>query len=208
MLAAMTSPRGIRRFGPVAVAISTLLVLPGIAAAHAELVRTIPTDGAAVTEPVTFVSGRYTEDMTADSSLLILDSSGATIGTGGVDPNDDRVMIARPDAPLTSGTFTVRSTAISQVDGHPERETWTFTVAVAETPSPTDSPSDGPGVSATPEPTPESSPSTAPTASPTPSPAPGESTSSTTDVLLPIVAALAFVLVLAGFLLNRSRAGR
>lgn len=202
----MTSPRRTLRLAPVAVAISALLVLPAVATAHAELVRAIPADAATVTEPVTFVSGRYTEDLTADSSLLILDSSGATIGRGGVDPDDDRVMIARPDAPLTIGTFTVRSTAISQVDGHPERVTWTFTVAVPATPSPTTSPSGSASPPST-EPTPSPTATASAAASPGPSPtaAPGDGASSLGDVALPIVAALAIVLIGAGVLLRRGR---
>lgn len=209
MLPAMTSPRSIRRLAPVALAISTLLVLPAVATAHAELVRAIPADGATVTEPVTFVSGRYSEDLTADSSLLILDATGATIGRGGVDPNDDGVMIARPAAPLTAGTFTVRSTAISRVDGHPERVTWTFTVAVPATPSPTASPSGSappPSTESTSSPTATASAAATPT--PSPSAAPGDAASSLGDVALPIVAALAIVLIGAGALLRRGRPGR
>lgn len=206
MLPPMTSPSRTRRLAAVAVAISALLVLPAAATAHAELVRAIPADGATVTEPVTFVSGRYTEDLTADSSLLILDATGATIGRGGVDPNDDWVMVARPPTPLTDGTYSVRSTAISQVDGHPERVTWTFTVAVAATPSPTASPSGSP-------PPPSTEPSASPTAtasaaastSPSPSAAPGDSASSLGDVALPIVVALAIVLIGLGALVRRGR---
>ena len=200
----MTAPRGTRRLAPVALAISALLVLPGLASAHAELVRAIPSDGATVTEPVTFVSGRYTEDLTAESSLLILDATGATIGRGGVDPNDDRVMIARPDAPLTSGTFTVRSTAISQVDDHPERVTWIFTVDVPATPTPTSTP-----VPSASEPPPTSEPTPtatiAPTAAPTASAPPADQTASLADLTIPIVAALALVTIGAGFLLRRGR---
>jgi methionine-rich copper-binding protein CopC len=205
MLRVMTSTRGARRLVLVAAVVSSLFVLPGLAAAHAELVRAIPADGASVTEPVRYVSGRYTEDLTADSSLRILDASGSTVATGGVDPDDDRVMIARPDAPLTNGTFTVRSTAISQVDGHPERVTWTFTVAIPPTkalPSPTQAAS-----GSVPPPSSEPSPTASPAATPSPSasPAPGDSAASLSDVALPIIAALAIVLIGTGALLSRGR---
>jgi methionine-rich copper-binding protein CopC len=183
--------------------------MPGSALAHAELVRAIPADGATVTEPVTIVSGRYTEDLTADSSLLILDASGTTIATGGVDPNDDRRMIARPDPPLTSGTFTVRSTAVSQVDGHPERETWTFTVMAIPTKAlPSRTPvSSGSAPSPSSEPTPSASAPTSPASTPSPSPSAGPSDPATSvgDVALPIIAALAIVLLGAGALLRRGR---
>ena len=201
MLRAMPSPRGCRRLALVAATIIALFLIPGVAIAHAELVRAIPADGETVSEPVTFVSGRYTEDLAADSSLLILDASGATIGRGGVDPDDDRVMIARPDAPLTNGTFTVRSTAISQVDGHPERVTWTFTVAVPATSTPVTSGSAPPATS---EPSPTAS-APATTPSPSPSSSPTDPASSVSDVALPIIAALAVVLIGAGALLRRGR---
>ena len=202
----MPSARGGRRLALVAATISVLFLLPGIAIAHAELVRAIPADGQTVTEPVAYVSGRYTEDLTADSSLRILDASGATIATGGVDPDDDRVMIVRPDAPLTSGTFTVRSTAISQVDSHPERVTWTFTVAAPATASPTPVPSgSAPAASSEPTPSPSTPAPPVATLSPSPSAGPSDPATSVGDVALPIIAALAIVLIGAGALLRRGR---
>ena len=206
----MPSRFGARRLLLVAAAVAVLSALPASALAHAELVRAIPADGSTVTEPVTVVSARYSQDLTSASSLNVLDASGATVASGGVGPGDDRRMLARPDVPFTNGTYTVKSTAISAEDGDIERLTWTFTVEVAATPAPTPSATVGSSAPATSSPTPEATPSAAPSASqsPTPSAEPGAPTSSTTDVLLPIVAALALVLVLAGFLLNRSRAGR
>ncbi len=202
MLPAMPSPRGARRFAYVVAVITAVFVLPGIAVAHAELVRAIPADGETVTKPVTFVSGRYTEDLTADSTLQILDASGVVIATGRVTPDDDRVMIARPDAPLTSGMFTIKSTAISQIDGHPERVTWTFTVEVPASPSATPIPS-GTAPPPSTEPTPTASPAVTP--SPSPSAGPSDPATSVGDVALPIIAALAVVLVAAGALLRRGR---
>jgi methionine-rich copper-binding protein CopC len=190
-------------------ATTLLLVSPHLVAAHAELLRANPEDGELVTAPVTAVTGRYSEDLVDGSRLVIKDTSGATVGTGGVDPENDRRMIARLEPALTEGDFTVESTARSS-DGHVERATWRFTVAVPATPSPTVSPSDGPGLSpsasATSSPTGSAAPSASP--SPTASPAPGDGTSRTDDTLLPILAALAIVAIGAGFLLNRSRAPR
>jgi copper resistance protein C len=203
----MTSRIGARRL-LAAAAVALLAAFPATALAHADLVRAIPADGSTVTEPVTVVSGRYSQGLTSASSLKVLDASAATVATGGVDPGDDRRMLARADVPLTDSTYTVQSTAISAEDGDFERVTWTFTVEVAATPAPTPSPTVGASAPPTTSPTPEATPSAAPSASPTASAEPSAPTSSTTDVLLPIVAALALVLILAGFLLNRSRAGR
>jgi methionine-rich copper-binding protein CopC len=195
-----------------ALLVATILTLafPHLVAAHAELVRANPADGETVTRPVTAVTGRYSEDLTGGSRLVIKDGSGATVGTGRVDPENDRRMIARLAPALTEGDFTVESTSISAEDGDIERLTWTFTVAVAATASPSDSPSDGPGLSPSPSAAASLSPSPAPSANPSPtaSPAPGDATSGTGDVLLPIIAALAIVAIGAGFLLQRSRTPR
>jgi methionine-rich copper-binding protein CopC len=194
--------RGGRFRRALVVAWLVALALPAAATAHAELLRADPEDGEVVTTPVTAVTGRYSEDLVDGSRLVIKDASGATVGTGNVDPENDRRMVARPDATLTSGAFTVESTARS-ADGHVERTTWTFSVSIPATPSPTPSPSAAPSPTA--EPSPSSTASPPPSPSPTPSPAPGDATSGTSDVLLPIIAALAIVAIGAGFLLNRSR---
>jgi hypothetical protein len=201
---------GLRLSRALVAALFVALLLPATVAAHAELVRAIPADGETVTEPVTVVSGRYSEDMADNSSLEIRDASGATVATGGVDPDDDRRMVARPDAPLTDGTYTVRSTTVSAEDGDVDRVTWTFTVAVPATASPTEAPSASTAApseapSASPSPAESPSASASPSAAPSASPAPTTPTSSGGDVLLPIVVALAIVAVGAGFLLNRNR---
>jgi methionine-rich copper-binding protein CopC len=181
------------------------LALPAAVTAHADLVRANPEDGEVVTAPVTAVTGRYSEDLTDGSRLVIKDGTGATVGTGDVDPENHRRMIARLAVALREGTFTVESTARS-ADGHVERTTWSFTVAVPASPSPT--PSASVGASPTAEPTVSEAASTSESPGPSASPAPTDTTSGTGDVLLPIIAALAIVAVGAGFLLNRSRTPR
>jgi methionine-rich copper-binding protein CopC len=206
----MTSRIGARRSLLIAAALAILCAFPTTALAHAEVVRAIPADGATVTEPVSVVSARYSEDLTSVSSLKVLDAGGAIVATGAVDPDDDRRMLARPDAPLTNGTFTVQSTAAS-TDGHIERVEWAFSVQIPATAAPTATPtpaSTGASAPPTASPTPAATPSPAASASPTSSADPGTPTSSTTDVLLPIIAALVVVLIGAGFLLRRDRAGR
>jgi hypothetical protein len=184
-------------------AFALLLALASPVAAHAELVRAIPADGETVTEPITVVSGRYSEDLISGSRLEITDGSGARVASGGIDPEDARRMVARPESPLTDGTYTVQSTARS-ADGHVERATWTFTVAVPASPSPTPEPTPTPS-DVSPSPSATASPSESPSATPTASPAPTDPASGSGDVLLPIIAALAIVAIGAGFLLNRSR---
>jgi methionine-rich copper-binding protein CopC len=177
-------------------AIAALLV-PGLALGHAELETATPADKSTVTEPVADVSGIYSEAMTADgSSLVIKDASGATVARGTVDPEDDTRMVATPAAPLGSGVYTVESTAVA-TDGHAERTTWSFTVAVVVTPTPT--------ASAAPSAAPTPAAAT-PLPSLAPTPAPSADTSSTGsggDVLLPIIVALVILGGGAAYLLSR-----
>jgi methionine-rich copper-binding protein CopC len=177
-------------------AIAALLV-PGLALAHADLETATPADKSTVTEPVVEVSGIYSEAMTPDgSSLVIKDAAGATVARGTVDPEDDTRMVATPAAPLGSGVYTVESTAVS-TDGHAERTTWTFTVAVVATPTPTTS------AAPTTAPTPAAA-TPLPSVAPTPVPSADTSpTGSGSDVLLPIVVALVILGGGAAYLLSR-----
>ena len=189
------------------IATFVILAVPGSALAHAELQRSIPDDGATVTDPVSVVSGTYSQDLAPNSKLLVKDAIGATIATGSVDPSDARRMFARPATPLGNGAYDVQSTSVSADDGDIERLQWTFTVAVAASPSPTEIPSVSAGAS------PEISPAVAPSqpasatadATPSLSPAPGDSTADSSNVILPIIAALAVVAVGGAYLLNRNR---
>ena len=191
-----------------------VLALPGSVLAHAELQRAIPADGETVTDPVTVVTGSYSQDLAANSKLLVKDASGATVATGSVDPGNVRRMIARPASPLGNGAYEVQSTSVSADDGDIERVQWTFTVALAASASPTAAAS--PSAEPTPictdlcsgqpsggEPSSASRASASP--APSPSPAPGDSASDSSNVLLPIIAALAIVAIGAGYLLNRNR---
>jgi copper resistance protein C len=200
--------RAARSLAPF-VAIAALLISASNVAAHAELLRAIPADGETVTEAVTVVSGRYSQDLGGNSRLVIKDATGSTVATGGIDPDSQRRMVARPDTPLTEGAFTVESTSISAEDGDIERVTWTFTVeAASAAPSPSPTTSGSPAESPTAAPStapPSASPPASPSVSPSASPGPTTPTSSGGDAVLPIIAALAIVGVAAGFLLTRNR---
>ena len=199
----MASLRGVARVLMLVLAVAGVLSMPATVVAHAEVVRAIPAAGSTVTEPVSEVSVTYSEDLTDDSRLGVLDEDGVRIAVGRVDPANDRRMVATLDPAVLAGTFTVRSTAIS-TDGHVERTQWTFTVAAAATPSLTPA-----GQSSAPAPsaTTTAEPSDTPTASPAPSasPAPGSNAGSGTDVILPIIAGLAIITIGAGLLLSRGR---
>ena len=103
--------------------------------------------------------------MKADGSKLEVKLvGGGTVAEGGVDPNDPLKMVATPATPLGTGSYRVEWTTISLDDGELARGTWTFTVAVAPTPSPTPVPTAAPTVA------PSAAPSASATAAPTPVP--------------------------------------
>jgi len=185
-------------------AVTRALLVPGLVVGHSELQTPTPADKSSVTTPVTQVSGTFTESIKKDgSSLLVKDATGTTVAQGGVDPADDKVMTASPTTPLANGSYTVQWTTISADDGDLARGTWTFTVAVAATPSP--AATTGASASAAPTATPSAVPTVAPTPAASPSPSGGGSDTSGggSDVILPIVIALVVLGAGAAYLLSR-----
>jgi copper resistance protein C len=185
-------------------AVTGVLLVPGLVVGHSELQTPTPADKSSVTTPVTQVSGTFTESIKKDgSSLLVKDATGTTVAQGGVDPADDKVMTASPTTPLANGSYTVQWTTISADDGDLARGTWTFTVAVAGTPSP--AATTGASASAAPTATPSAVPTVAPTPAASPSPSGGGSDTSGggSDVILPIVIALVVLGAGAAYLLSR-----
>jgi copper resistance protein C len=186
----------------VLVAAMTTFLMPGLVLAHAELVTPTPADKALVDPPVPEVSGIYSEAMTpTGSSLVVKDTSGATVASGTVDPKDSTRMVATPATPLGTGTYGVEWTSVA-LDGHVERGTWTFTVGIAAPPVSSAPASAAP--SATPSAAPTAAATPLPSVVPTPVPsADGSSTGSGSDVLLPIIIALIVLGAGAAYLLSR-----
>ena len=185
-------------------AVTGALLVPGLVVGHSELQTPTPADKSSVTTPVTQVSGTFTESIKKDgSSLLVKDATGTTVAQGGVDPADDKVMTASPTTPLGNGSYTVQWTTISADDGDLARGTWTFTMAVAATPSP--AATTGASASAAPTATPSAVPTVAPTPAASPSASGGGSDKSGggSDVILPIVIALVVLGAGAAYLLSR-----
>ncbi len=185
----------------VPVAAMAVLLVPGLALAHAELDTPTPADKSTVTTPVTEVSGTFIQRMKVDGSTLVVKLvGGGTVAEGGVDPTDDKRMVATPTSPLGSGSYQVEWTTNSAEDNEVARGTWTFTVAVS--PSPT------PAVTAPASAVPTAAVTAAPSAigslPPTPAPsADGSSTGSGSDVILPILIALIVLGAGAAYLLSR-----
>lgn len=206
----MTTRTAPIRSGAVAAALALALLAPAAAVAHAELEATSPADGVTVEGTPAEISATFSEALEADGSGLSLrDAAGQEVAVGGLDPDDPaRLLIA--DVPdLAPGEYEVRWTVASD-DGHVERDTWSFTVVAAPTPSPSPTPAPTATAAPTAEPSATTAPSPSPTEAPSGSPAPSaspdpdeEPAASTTDVILPIVVVLGIVVVGVGVVLSR-----
>jgi methionine-rich copper-binding protein CopC len=203
----LTSSRRGRLNAAVATLLMAALVSPVAAMAHAELVEASPKAGETVEGTPAEVSGTYTQRLTAASRIELRDPSGTTIATGGRDSADrTRLVLVPPD--LAPGEYQVRWTAISAVDSHPERGTWRFTVVAPPTPAPTPVPTAVPSGAPSPSPILTPAPTVSPpTPSPTPTATDGDPTAFPGDVVLPILAALVFVVILGAFLFGRRGRG-
>jgi hypothetical protein len=115
----------------------------------------------------------------------------------------------RIDPPeLETGDYEVQWKAFAD-DGHLETGTFTFTVSAPVTPPPSLSPVPSSPVSAPPSASVEPTASTPATPSPTEGePTPPANAAGTSDVLLPIIAAVVIIGVLGGYLLMRRQPAR
>jgi methionine-rich copper-binding protein CopC len=167
-----------RRATAVVAGLLALLVAPAAALGDAQLVNATPGDGDVITTVPPEAVLTFDEALDGRSSFTILDSSGATVASGALDPVD--VTMIRGDLPaLAAGAYEVQWVAGSQ-DSHLVRGTYSFTVTEPTPPPPT----------ATPEPSADvtDAPTIPPTAPPSPSPSSdGGPAGNATDVVLPIV---------------------
>lgn len=204
----MTLPANQARFLVLIAVAALLLLFPASVTAHAELLEATPADGATVEGTPEEISATFSEPLETDGSTFSLrNAAGERLAVGNIDPADRTRLIIDPVPTLAPGVYEVRWRAAS-ADGHAENDTWTFTVAAPiptkALPTPASSAEPSEAATASAEPTPSASPE--PTATPSPSASAGPSDpagSSDGDVILPIIAALAIVLVAAGFLLSR-----
>ena len=193
----------LRRVLPALVG-SLLLALTaaGPVLGHVALEGSDPADGAVLATPPTVVTLRFTEGLQAGKSSFRIVSDGTDVATAQAQDDGDSFMTLS-GVQLEPGDYVIRWTAAGD-DGHVERGRLTFTVE-EPTASPSPTPSEAASDSASPSPS--ASPVAAPTASPAPSPSADTTpvASGGTDVLLPIVAALAIVGVVAYLVLRRGR---
>lgn len=186
----------------MAAALVFLLAVPGVAAAHSELESSDPADGAVLEASPPEIVLTFSESLDPQkSSISLRDASGTEVASARVDPDDDTVMRLTPQT-LEAGAYEIRWTSVAD-DGDLLRGTVHFEVAAAAvTPSPTVEPSESPSAVATASGEPTNAPSPAPSAA-------GGQTASSSDVILPILAAIVLIAVLGAWLLrNRARGAR
>lgn len=203
------SRRHQRRCAALFALVLLVTIGPPAVLGHAELDTASPADKSTVTGSPPEIVFTFTEPVDPKkSSLKLVDSGGAIVADGSmVDPADAKKMhLVVPTQP--PGTYTVRWTTASALDGDIAHGTTTFTI-VAATPSLSVAPSAAASTSAAASEA--ASPSTAP-ASPSPAPSPsssggGGTPTSTSDAVIPVLGAL-IVLAGLGLWLLRSRSRR
>jgi methionine-rich copper-binding protein CopC len=195
----------VRGIVPVVGALLLVLLAAAPALAHAELDTAVPEDGAELETAPTVVRLTFTAGLDASKSRFTLEGPAGDVGTGKAAKDGSKVMTLE-DLTLAPGDYGIAWTAVAE-DGHIERGTLGFTVLEPTPPpaTPTPTPTSAPSTAPTEAPSPTASPTPAPTAAPSPSGTDGDPAASTTDVLLPIVAALVLVAVIGFLVLRRGR---
>jgi methionine-rich copper-binding protein CopC len=195
--------RHARHAAAILAALLTLLLVAAPAAAHAELTASDPADGSEVAGPFEGpITLSFSESLGENSRAELLDDQGDAIADASFDATQPDQLTIELDAPLAAGDYRIEIVAAG-ADGHIERPVVEFTVLEPEPTTP-------PAPSPTAAPSSSAAPSAAPSASPAPTPTPsadGTPTAGSSDVLIPILAAVIAVAVL-GFVLLRNRRNR
>lgn len=112
----------------VAVALSLMLGLPPLAAAHTDLVESSPADGAQLDEPPTEVLLTFEGEVSEDSGFTVTDADGNEVGSGALDLDVADRNVLRGAVTITDdGTYTVAYTIVGE-DGDPIEGEVSFTV--------------------------------------------------------------------------------
>jgi copper resistance protein C len=183
-------------------ALACALLLSSLASpavAHAALVSATPGPGDRISASPTELVAQFSQNLDPSrTSLEVRDASGTRVVRGGELGGGPREF--RLDLPiLDPGVYEVRWTTYSTEDGEIARDTYTFEVLAAPSPSPASTPTATPLSSASPSALPSPSPSPTPqpgnpSVSPSSAPDSGDSASGIDgSIVIPIVVALAAV---------------
>lgn len=166
------------RFATALAALILILAAPAVVSAHAQLLDSTPAaDSTVLTVPPEIVLKYDDPLIPTSSSFEVVNASGTSVLSGSVDTVDAHLMRAI-SVPLVAGAYEVRWTAATD-DGHIERGTFSFTIAVA---------TDPPG-----------------TLNPQPTATPSSSGDTGNGIVVPIVAALGILGLGAAWLVRRRK---
>jgi copper transport protein len=96
---------------------------PASVAAHAVLLRTVPSSSQSLSQPPDKVELLFSEPIDpVFTGVRVQDSAGQAIDRGDshVDPNDDHLLVASLQAGLPNGIYTVSWRSLSTIDVHPD----------------------------------------------------------------------------------------
>jgi methionine-rich copper-binding protein CopC len=178
-----------------------VMLLPGLAAAHSELVSSVPAQGATVASPFTGpIVLTFSLHLANGSKADLVGPDGTTVAKATVDATAKTMTFALTD-PIAPGAYEIRWLSIADDGDLLRQPVIKFTVSPPPSPSPTAEPTAAPSASAAPTAPPASA---IPTTGPTPVPsAGGDPAGSGGDVVLPIIIALIVLGAGAAYLLTR-----
>lgn len=107
-----------------------LAVGAGPALGHAEFRTSVPAAGATIDAPPARVTAGFTEPPDDASRLLVLDPCGDRADRGPTQTVDTQLEV-ETTSPF-AGVYEVQYNVLSDLDGHPERGSFTFRVAEGE----------------------------------------------------------------------------
>ena len=110
-----------------------VLVVAWVAAvaAHMAVRKTMPEDGAVLSESPQRIRIWFTQSPDPAISRLILEGADGAIGIGDTEVRDDRSLTAALPSKLEAGVYTVRWRTAGD-DGHTQRGDFAFTVRAAD----------------------------------------------------------------------------
>jgi methionine-rich copper-binding protein CopC len=121
----------VRRVSAVAMgSLAFLLLTGGVAFGHAAFKTSSPEAKTTVDSPPDQVSVEFTEPVTHDSRIEVFDPCGRQVDDGASHPRGKSISVGVSAA--AAGTYTARFLVVSNLDGHPTRGRFTFTLGDGE----------------------------------------------------------------------------
>jgi copper transport protein len=109
--------------------LTAFVAAPGVAYAHASLLKSEPASGSVMQKSPPEVRLRFSEEVLPDmSSLVLIQSDGTEINLHGANDSHDVHVLTAPLPSLPPGGYAIRWSVIS-ADGHPTSGTYSFLVS-------------------------------------------------------------------------------